>query len=52
MEHFNLVTRRGFFDRGLKIGLGAALASLVDIPLVMKRALADGMDRGPGRAYR
>ena len=42
MEHFNLLTRRGFLDRGAKIGLGAELASLLDIPLVMKRALADG----------
>ncbi len=42
MEHFNIITRRGFFDRSMKIGLGVALSALTDIPLVMKRALAEG----------
>ena len=42
MQHFNVVTRRGFFDRSLKIGLGVALSTLVDIPFVVKRALAEG----------
>ena len=42
MQHFNLMTRRGFFDRSLKIGLGVALSTLTDIPFVMKRALAEG----------
>src|SRR5437868_11462748 len=42
MQHFNIMTRRGFFDRSFKIGLGVALSTLVDIPLVMKRALAEG----------
>ena len=42
MQHFNILTRRGFFDRSFKIGLGVALSTLVDIPLVVKRALAEG----------
>ena len=42
MQNFNIVTRRGFFDRSLKIGLGVALSTLTDIPFVMKRALAEG----------
>src|SRR5437660_11066304 len=42
MQHFNIITRRGFLDRSFKIGLGVALSTLVDIPLVMKRALAEG----------
>jgi len=36
------MTRRGFLDRSFKIGLGVALSTLVDIPLVVKRALAEG----------
>src|SRR5262249_5559305 len=42
MQHFNIITRRGFLDRSLKVGLGVALATLTDIPLVVKRALAEG----------
>ncbi|MEP6664687.1 MAG: hypothetical protein ABJC04_13605, partial [Verrucomicrobiota bacterium] len=42
MEHFNIITRRGFLDRSLKIGLGVALSTLTDIPFVLKRALAEG----------
>jgi len=42
MQHLNLITRRGFFDRSMKIGLGVALSTLVDIPLVVKQALAEG----------
>ncbi|MBI4324807.1 MAG: DUF1501 domain-containing protein [Chloroflexi bacterium] len=42
MQHFNIITRRGFLDRSFKIGLGVALSTLVDIPVVMKRALAEG----------
>jgi uncharacterized protein (DUF1501 family) len=41
MNHINIITRRGFFDRSFKIGLGVALSTLTDIPLVMKRALAE-----------
>src|SRR6266849_10664523 len=42
MQHFNIITRRGFLDRSFKIGLGVALSTLVDIPFVLKRALAEG----------
>ena len=42
MQRFNIITRRGFLDRSFKIGLGVALSTLVDIPLVVKRALAEG----------
>ncbi len=48
MQHFNIITRRGFFDRSLKIGLGVALSTLTDIPFVMKRALAEGNIGIPG----
>jgi uncharacterized protein (DUF1501 family) len=37
-----ILSRRSFIDRTLKLGLGAAFGSLTDIPLVMKRALAQG----------
>src|SRR5436305_11584681 len=42
MQHFNIISRRGFLDRSFKLGLGVALSTLADIPLVMKRALAEG----------
>lgn len=42
MNQFNFLNRRAFFDRSFKIGLGVALSTLVDIPFVMKRALAEG----------
>src|SRR6185503_17742787 len=48
MQHFNIITRRGFFDRSFKVGLGVALSTLVDIPLVVKRALAEGTIGVPG----
>src|SRR6266496_1741260 len=48
MQHFNIFTRRGFFDRSFKIGLGVALSTLIDIPLVVKRALAEGTIGVPG----
>ena len=41
MQHFNILTRRGFFEMAMKTGAAAALASLTDIPFVMKRALAE-----------
>ena len=41
MNSPNLLTRRSFLDRSLKIGGGCALATLTDIPFVMKRALAE-----------
>ena len=42
MNHFNLFSRRSFLDRSFKISMGVALSTLVDIPMVMKRALAEG----------
>lgn len=42
MNRFNILSRRSFLDRSLKLGLGVALSSLVDIPFVVKRALAEG----------
>ena len=42
MDNFNIITRRKFLDRSFKVGLGVALATLADIPFVMKRALAEG----------
>ena len=48
MPNINILSRRAFFDRSFKIGLGAALATLVDIPWVMKRALAEGNIGRPG----
>jgi uncharacterized protein (DUF1501 family) len=42
MQHFNIITRRSFLERSAKLGLGVALSTLVDIPFVMKRALAEG----------
>jgi uncharacterized protein (DUF1501 family) len=41
-QHFNILTRRAFFDRSVKAGMAVALSTLVDIPFVMKRALAEG----------
>src|SRR5216683_367070 len=41
MKRFNVMTRRSFLNRNLPIGAGVALSTLVDIPLVMKRALAE-----------
>jgi hypothetical protein len=40
MKSFNILTRRDFLSYGSKAGFAAALASLVVIPLVAKRALA------------
>jgi uncharacterized protein (DUF1501 family) len=42
MQHINILTRRSFLERSAKLGLGVALATLTDIPFVMKRALAEG----------
>ncbi len=41
-SNLNLITRRGFLDRSAKTSLAVALSTLVDIPFVMKRALAEG----------
>src|SRR5262249_4093108 len=40
--HLNILSRRSFLGTTSKAGITAALASLVDIPFVMKRALASG----------
>ena len=48
MQNINILTRRAFLDRSFKVGLGVALSTLVDIPLVMKRALAEGTIGRPG----
>lgn len=42
MNNFHVFSRRTFLDRSFKTGLGVALATLTDIPFVMKRALAEG----------
>src|SRR5438067_525964 len=42
MQHINLITRRSFLDRSVKTSIAVALSTLVDIPFVMKRALAEG----------
>lgn len=42
MPNPNLITRRSFLDQSFKTSLAVALSTLVDIPLVMKRALAEG----------
>ena len=41
-SQLNLITRRSFLSRSTLAGTAAALSSLVDIPFVMKRALAEG----------
>src|SRR5437868_1338852 len=40
MKNFNILTRRSFLSAGLTVGMTSALSSLIDIPLVAKRALA------------
>src|SRR6266567_4736429 len=42
MQHINILTRRAFLDRSFKTGMAVALSTLVDIPFVVKRALAEG----------
>lgn len=42
MNNFNIYSRRTFLSRTAKIGMATALSTLVDIPFVMKRALAEG----------
>jgi uncharacterized protein (DUF1501 family) len=38
----NLITRRNFLSTSAKTSLAVAMSTLVDIPLLMKRALAEG----------
>src|ERR1041384_8047688 len=42
MPPFHILNRRSFLNRSFKIGMGVALSTLVDIPILMKRALAEG----------
>src|ERR1044071_5306784 len=42
MNNFNVFTRRQFLGRSAKTSMAVALATLTDIPFVMKRALAEG----------
>ena len=42
MSSPNIYTRRSFLTQSFKTGLGIAVASLADVPMVVKRALADG----------
>src|SRR5262245_39864816 len=41
-NNVNIITRRAFLDRSFKTSMAVALSTLVDIPFVMKRALAEG----------
>src|SRR6267378_273116 len=42
MSKLNIINRRALLSRSVKLGLATALATLTDIPFVMKRALAEG----------
>ena len=42
MQHVHMFTRRQFLGTTATAGFAAALATLVDIPFVVKRALAEG----------
>lgn len=44
----NIISRRSFLSHSAALGLGTALATLTDIPFVMKRALAEGTIGIPG----
>jgi len=44
----NLITRRNFLSSSAKASMAVALSTLVDIPLVMKQALAEGNIGIPG----
>jgi uncharacterized protein (DUF1501 family) len=46
MKHFHIISRRSFFETAVKTGAYAALASLTDIPFVMKQALASDSNLG------
>jgi len=48
MNSPHILTRRSFLSRSSALGLGTALATITDIPFVMKRALADGSLGKPG----
>jgi len=38
----NIISRRSFFNASFKAGLGVMLGTLIDVPMVVKRALAEG----------
>jgi uncharacterized protein (DUF1501 family) len=42
MQHFHILSRRTFLSQTFKTSMAVALSTLVDIPFVMKRALAEG----------
>src|SRR6185503_4609812 len=42
MKHFHILSRRSFLSQSFKTSMAVALSTLVDIPFVMKRALAEG----------
>src|ERR1041384_3951404 len=42
MQHFHILNRRAFLSQTFKTSMAVALGTLVDIPFVMKRALAEG----------
>lgn len=44
--NLNIISRRSFLDRSFKTSMAVALSTLVDIPLVMKQALAQGIGSG------
>ena len=44
----NILSRRSFLSHATRLGLGTALASLTDVPLVLQRALAEGSIGRPG----
>ena len=41
-SNLNILNRRAFLSQSFKVSMGIALSTLVDIPFVMKRALAEG----------
>ena len=41
-SNLNILNRRAFLSQSFKTGMAVALSTLVDIPFVMKRALAEG----------
>ena len=41
-SNLNILNRRAFLSQSFKMSMGVALATLADIPFVMKRALAEG----------
>src|SRR5882672_4160324 len=42
MSKLNIINRRAFLSQSFKTSMAVALSTLVDIPFVMKRALAEG----------